>query len=319
MTAQWQRKRAILHTLSRGDFVSGEYIAEQLGVSRAAVGKQISGLSDYGLDIASVKGKGYKLFNPLFLIDDERLVAGCANRCFYFDEIDSTNAFLLNHAEELQRGDICIAEYQAAGRGRRGRKWHSPYGSHLYFSMHWHLQQGMAQAMGLSLVVACSLVQVLQQFGAAGLGVKWPNDIYLDGRKLAGVLIEMNGAADSGCNVVIGIGVNIAMPAPQGELIDQPWSDLQQLASMPDKTDLALALYQQLLDDLQLFERDGLAAFQTRWNAADIYQGQEVNLLLGEHVVSGRYLGIDEQGGVLLNTANGQQQFVGGEISLRKA
>lgn len=319
MTTQWQRKRTILAELNRGEFVSGEHIAELLGISRAAVGKQIAALGEFGIDIGSVKGRGYKLFSPLSLVDGAELVAGCSNRCFYFDEIDSTNAFMLQHSEELQSGDICVAEYQAAGRGRRGRKWQSPYGSHLYFSMHWHFAQGMAQTMGLSLVVACSLVSVLAQFGADDIGVKWPNDIYLAGRKLAGVLIEMSGTADSGCNVVIGIGVNIAMPAAQGELIDQPWSDLRQLAQMPDKTALTLALYQQLLDDLQLFEAQGLSAFQTRWNAADIYQGQQVNLQLGEQVISGEYQGIDEQGGVLLATADGVKQFVGGEITLRKS
>jgi len=319
ISGSWQRKRAILVCLNQGEFVSGEALAEVLGVSRAAVSKHINALADYGIDICSVKGKGYKLFDPVFLMDEAKLLTNCPNRCFYFDEIPSTNAFLLQYTEELQCGDICIAEFQSAGRGRRGRKWVSPYGSHLYFSMFWHLPLGMSQAMGLSLVVACSLVSVLQQLGADNIGVKWPNDIYFENRKLAGVLIEMTGTADSGCNLVIGIGVNIAMPQQQGELIEQPWSDLRQVISDPDKTLLALTLQQQLRKDLKLFEQSGLAVFTERWHAADIYLGREVRLLVGNESVSGCYQGIDTQGGVVLDTADGLQHFVGGEISLRQA
>lgn len=319
MSGAWQRKRDILASLNHGNFVSGEALAEVLGISRAAVSKHINALADYGIDVCSVKGKGYKLFDPVFLIDEPQLLKECPNRCFYFDELPSTNAFLLQHTEELQRGDICIAEFQSAGRGRRGRKWVSPYGSHLYFSMFWHLPQGMSQAMGLSLVVACSLVSAMRQLGADNVGVKWPNDIYFENRKLAGVLIEMTGTADSGCDLVIGIGVNIAMPQQQGELIEQPWSDLRQIINHPDKTVLALALQQQLRKDLKLFELNGLTVFAERWHAADIYLGCDVRLLLGNDSISGRYQGIDSQGGVILETADGLQHFVGGEISLRQA
>ncbi|MCL1164232.1 bifunctional biotin--[acetyl-CoA-carboxylase] ligase/biotin operon repressor BirA [Shewanella chilikensis] len=319
MTEQWKRKREILQLLQQGEFVSGEILAEQLGISRTAVSKHISALAAFGIDIFSVKGKGYKLERSLHLIDKPRLLSAIDNRCFYFDELAGTNTFLLNHVDELSNGDLCIAEYQSAGRGRRGRQWLSPYGSHLYFSLYWQFSQGLSQAMGLSLVVACSLVSVLESFGITGLGVKWPNDIYLDGRKLAGVLIEMSGTADSECDLVIGIGLNMAMPAELGEQLDQPWSDLSGLDSMPDKTELAINLYQQLLKDIKLFETQGLAAFSTRWQSADIFAGQQVKLLLGEQQISGHYLGVDEQGGVILQTDTGTQHFVGGEISLRGA
>ncbi|OXS02460.1 bifunctional biotin--[acetyl-CoA-carboxylase] ligase/biotin operon repressor BirA [Shewanella algae] len=319
MTEQWKRKREILQLLQQGEFVSGEILAEQLGISRMAVSKHISALTAFGIDIFSVKGKGYKLVRSLHLIDKPCLLSAIDNRCFYFDELGGTNTFLLNHVDELSNGDLCIAEYQSAGRGRRGRQWLSPYGSHLYFSMYWQFSQGLSQAMGLSLVVACSLVSVLESFGIAGLGVKWPNDIYLDGRKLAGVLIEMSGTADSECDLVIGIGLNMAMPAELGEQLDQPWSDLSGLESMPNKTELAINLHKQLLKDLKLFETQGLAAFSTRWQSADIFAGQQVKLLLGEQQISGHYLGVDEQGGVILQTETGPQHFVGGEISLRGA
>ncbi|MGI2215306.1 bifunctional biotin--[acetyl-CoA-carboxylase] ligase/biotin operon repressor BirA [Shewanella oncorhynchi] len=317
MSDHWGRKRQILALLSSGQFVSGEQLATELGISRAAVNKHIDALETYGVAIYSVKGRGYKLANPISLIDASRLVQSIDNRCFYFDEIVSTNGFMLDHTTELKNGDVCVAEYQSAGRGRRGRTWVSPYGHHLYFSLFWTFPQGMAQAMGLSLVVACTLVEVLKSFGVENIGVKWPNDIYLDNKKLAGILIEMSGQADSQCQLIIGVGVNMAMSEEQGKGIDQPWSDLSELVDMPDKTALVIALQKQLKRDIQLFEREGLAAFKTRWQAADLFYGREIRLLMGEKSVEGICRGVDGQGAVLLETADGVQAFIGGEISLR--
>lgn len=317
MSDNWGRKRQILALLSSGQFVSGEQLATELGISRAAVNKHIDALETYGVAIYSVKGRGYKLANPISLIDASRLVKSIDNRCFYFDEIVSTNGFMLSHTTELKNGDVCVAEYQSAGRGRRGRTWVSPYGHHLYFSLFWTFPQGMAQAMGLSLVVACTLVEVLKSFGVENIGVKWPNDIYLDNKKLAGILIEMSGQADSQCQLIIGVGVNMAMSDEQGKGIDQPWSDLSELVDMPDKTALVIELQKQLKRDIQLFEREGLAEFKARWQAADLFYGREIRLLMGEKSVEGICRGVDEQGAVLLETADGVQAFIGGEISLR--
>jgi len=317
MSDNWGRKRQILALLSSGQFVSGEQLATELGISRAAVNKHIDALETYGVAIYSVKGRGYKLANPISLIDASRLVQSIDNRCFYFDEIASTNGFMLSHTTELKNGDVCVAEYQSAGRGRRGRTWVSPYGHHLYFSLFWTFPQGMAQAMGLSLVVACTLVEVLKSFGVENIGVKWPNDIYLDNKKLAGILIEMSGQADSQCQLIIGVGVNMAMSDEQGKGIDQPWSDLSELVDMPDKTALVIELQKQLKRDIQLFEREGLAAFKARWQAADLFFGREIRLLMADNFVDGICRGVDEQGAVLLETADGMQAFIGGEISLR--
>ncbi|MGI2261684.1 bifunctional biotin--[acetyl-CoA-carboxylase] ligase/biotin operon repressor BirA [Shewanella sp. GXUN23E] len=317
MQDHWQRKRAILALLNQGSFVSGEVLAQELGISRAAVNKHIESLADYGVSVYSVKGRGYKLEKPVHLIEQVRLLDGIRQRCFYFDELDSTNAFMLGHAQELKSGDLCIAEYQSAGRGRRGRTWVSPYANHLYFSLFWRFPQGMAQAMGLSLVVGCSLYTVLQQMGVEGLGLKWPNDLYLDGRKLAGILVEMTGQTDSECQLVIGVGINMSMTESQGQRIDQPWSDLSAVPASLDKTALMLNLHRQLYKDLQQFEQSGLLHFLQRWQQADLFAGKPVDLHMGEQVISGVCMGIDEQGAVLLDTAEGRKGFVGGEISLR--
>jgi len=318
MVDQWSRKRSILAQLAEGGFVSGELLAEKLGVSRTAVANHISALEDYGVDIYSVKGKGYKLSHSLSLVDEQVLKREMKQRCFYFNEIPSTNGFILKHAEELTSGDVCVAEYQSAGRGRRGRSWVSPYGCHLYFSMYWQFPQGVAQAMGLSLVVACSIVEVLKQLDIEDVGVKWPNDIYLAGKKLAGVLIEMSGQTDSECDLVIGIGLNMVMSEQHGNAIDQPWSDLSEQRVMPDKTALLMLLQRQLQSDLLLFQSEGLLPFQARWGQVDLFNGQQVKLLIGADEVQGICRGIDRQGAVLLETVEGMKSFIGGEISLRQ-
>ncbi|MCE9680204.1 bifunctional biotin--[acetyl-CoA-carboxylase] ligase/biotin operon repressor BirA [Shewanella sp. AS1] len=317
MHEQWTRRRAIIDLLGKGGFVSGEDLAGELGISRSAVSKQVANLEEFGVDIYSVKGKGYKLATPVSLIDEKRLKANIKNRCFYFDEIASTNGFLLNHIDELSSGDICIAEYQSAGRGRRGRTWVSPYGCHLYTSLFWRFSQGMAQAMGLSLVVGCSLVTVLRQMGVDGIGVKWPNDIYLNHKKLAGILVEMSGQADSECNLVIGIGMNLSMSAYQAQKIDQPWSDLSQLDINIDKTQLMIHLQLQLVKDLECFQRDGLKAFAERWRDADLFYGKEIKLLMADNVIEGVCCGVDEQGAILLKQGDKINAYVGGEISMR--
>jgi len=317
MSDHWQRKREILALMAAGDFVSGEWLAEKLGISRSAINKHMEGLTEYGVSLFSVKGRGYKLASPVSLIDPVGLKQGLGKRCFYFDETESTNAFMLHHADELESGDLCVAEYQASGRGRRGRTWVSPYGSHLYFSLFWSLPD-LSKAMGLSLVAGCALAKVLGDMGVKELGLKWPNDLYLQGRKLAGILVEIKGQADGECQLVIGIGVNLAMPAQEAEKIDQPWNDLQSASILPDKTRLTLALHRQLSTDLQLFEREGLGAFKPRWEASDEFAGKPVMLAMADKRVVGICRGIDE-GALLLETEEGMQSFVGGEISLRAA
>lgn len=317
MHDHWKRKRSILSCLINKNFVSGETIATELSISRAAVNKHIENLIDYGVEIFSVKGKGYKLSKPIYLVDEKYLLENVDNRCFYFDEINSTNAYMLTHANELKSGDFCVAEYQSAGRGRRGRTWVSPYGNHLYFSMLWQFEQGLAQTMGLSLVVGCSLVNILSGMGIHGLGLKWPNDVYLDNKKLAGVLVEMTGQMDNKCQLIIGVGLNLAMSSSQGQTIDQPWSDLCGVIDSIDKTELIIKLQQQLKIDLQLFEKQGLQPFLTHWKKWDIFNQQPVSLLLGDNQIDGICQGINEQGAILLKTSNKIEAFVGGEITLR--
>lgn len=311
-------KLAILNALSTGDFISGEELGEQLGVSRAAISKHIKGIQDWGIDIFRVQGKGYQLSQQLQLLDESILKASLNTPVELIPIIDSTNQYLLDRVNELESGSVCIAEYQAKGRGRRGREWVSPFGSNLYMSMFWRLDAGMAAAMGLSLVVGVAIVEALEKLGLNGVKLKWPNDLYYQDRKLAGILVEMSGQAGGAANLVIGMGMNLMM-SDQTEGITQPWASLTEVADKEhiDRNQLAITMINTLNSALSDYEIYGMSGFVERWNRLDNFLGRPIKLIMGPREITGIAKGINEQGAVLLETENGVESFIGGEISLR--
>mgnify|MGYP005753752409 CR=1 FL=1 len=312
-------RESLLRMLADGHFHSGEQLGEALSVSRAAVSKHVQALKRLGLDVYSVSGKGYRLAVPLSLLDPVRLGRELApTRVEVVPVIGSTNQYWLESSPGLEKGDVCLAECQTAGRGRRGRHWVSPFGGQLILSLYWRLEQGMAAAMGLSLVVGIAVVEALQAQGFEGVQLKWPNDLYLGGRKLAGILVEMSGTAGGPCHLVIGMGLNLLLPRDEQTRIDQPWAELAELGEIADRNALVVALVGYLQRYLALFEREGIAAFREQWNRLDYFNGKPVRVLMGEQEVHGRARGIDDQGALLLELDNGEiKRFLGGEISLR--
>ncbi len=319
MRKEHTAKLHILKALSDGDFHSGEALGESLGISRAAIAKHIKGLNEWGVDIYRIQGRGYQLAHPLQLLDEDTLKAKLDSQIELISVIDSTNQYLLERVNESDKGRVCLAEYQAKGRGRRGRQWISPFGTNLYLSMYWRLDAGMAAAMGLSLVVGIAAVEALESMGVQGVKLKWPNDLYFQDKKLAGILVEMSGQAGGAAHLVIGMGLNIGMPDIQPE-IDQPWTTLNQVSDglTIDRTVLALNLIEHWKTALEEYEMTGLAGFVDRWNRLDNFIDRPVKLLMGPREIHGIVKGIDQQGGVVLETNNGLETYIGGEISLRK-
>lgn len=309
----------LITLLADGQFHSGEKLGEILGISRAAIAKQIKVIQQWGLDLYRVQGKGYCLASPLELLNYNKITAQV--NCPHLDiipVIDSTNQYLLDRVGHFPSGSVCLAEYQQAGRGRRGRQWVSPFGSNLYLSMYWRLDAGVAAAMGLSLVVGVAIAETLQQLGAPDIRVKWPNDIYYKDQKIAGILVEMTGQAGDAAHLVIGMGLNVAMPISGADSIDQAWTDLKSACdNLPSRNALAAALITRLHDVLHGYEEIGLAGFVERWNKIDNFLNRPVNLLIGKRVISGISRGINEHGALLLETDTGVIPYVGGEISLR--
>jgi BirA family biotin operon repressor/biotin-[acetyl-CoA-carboxylase] ligase len=325
----------LIQYLSGGQFVSGQWLGEQLGVSRAAISNHIASLVDMGLDIYSVTGKGYKLSEPLILLDENNiqrklLELGQNNKVEVHNIIDSTNSYLLrrlpNQNHNLQ---VCLAEYQDSGRGRRGRKWISPFGSHIYMSMYWFLEQGMAAAMGLSVVSALAVSDAIKELYQIDVQLKWPNDIYFDGVKLAGILIDLEGQALEPCHCVIGIGLNISMPQKSAEQVDQPWTDLQEAINKNianseyknlgfiDRDELAATLITKLSLRLLQHQVEGLTTMVNEWAKHDFYYNKPIRLITGSREKKGICRGINNQGALLLEVEGQISPVYGGEVSLR--
>lgn len=306
----------LIEFLADGQFHSGEELAAIFGITRAGINKYIKLLREWGLSLASVQGKGYCLDAPLDLLNKQKITGylPITTHLEVLSVIDSTNQYLLDKVSELHSGDTCVAEFQSKARGRRGRRWFSPFGSNLYFSMYWRLDQGIAAAMGLSLVVGITVADTLIQLTGQNIKVKWPNDLYLNDKKLAGILVELAGKTGDIAHVVIGIGINLAMKNPDEAIVNQAWINLGEI----NRNLLVANLMQSLKTALTEFEQHGLAPFIAHWNRLDNFANRKVKLLIGDNIVRGIAKGINEQGALILEQEGVIKSYIGGEISLRE-
>ncbi|CAM4030110.1 bifunctional biotin--[acetyl-CoA-carboxylase] ligase/biotin operon repressor BirA [Xenorhabdus thuongxuanensis] len=308
----------LIKVLSDGEIHSGQQLGQELGMSRAGINKHIQTIREWGVEVLTLPGKGYRFPAPMNLLDKELIENYLPNDCIeVMPVIDSTNQYILEKLAELDSGDACVAEYQYAGRGRRGRKWISAFGRNLYLSMYWRLEQGPAAAIGLSLVVGIIIAEVLNRQGADRVKVKWPNDLYLDDKKLAGILVELTGKTGDAAHVVIGIGMNISMSSDQQKSINQNWTNLQQSGTIIERNKLVAEIIVELKKALIQFENEGLASFIPRWFELDNFINRPVKLIIGDQEVHGIARGIDQQGALLLDINGVVTPYIGGEISLR--
>ncbi len=308
----------LIKVLSDGQVHSGQQLGQKLGMSRAGINKHIQTIREWGVEILTLPGKGYRFPAPMNLLDKEVIENFLPNNHIeVIPVIDSTNQYILEKFAELNSGDACVAEYQYAGRGRRGRKWISAFGRNLYLSMYWRLEQGPAAAIGLSLVVGIIIAEVLNRQGAERVKVKWPNDLYLDDKKLAGILVELTGKTGDAAHVVIGIGINISMSSDQQRSINQHWTNLQQSGTVVERNKLVAEIIVELKKALTQFEKEGLTPFMSRWFGLDNFINRNVKLIIGDREVYGVARGIDPQGALLLDINGVITPYIGGEISLR--
>lgn len=319
---------SFLKLLSDGEIHSGEELSLLAGVSRTAVWKQLKKLQGTtGLRLESIRGRGYQLRGGIELLDRELVlsklkpeVKGRLSELGVYDRVDSTNSLALQRAQAGDAGGyVAVAEQQLTGRGRRGRSWVSPYGCNLYCSVVWQFQSGAAALEGLSLAVGVAVARALTSVGVESIGVKWPNDIVWNGRKLAGILLEMIGDVAGHCQVVIGIGINVAMAdSSVGLLIGQPWTDVSTAVGTKISRNMLLAgLLSELVPVLEAFEVGGFAAFRSSWTEMDIMLGRSVVVQLGGRTVIGDAAGVSDSGALAIDTALGREWFHGGEVSLR--
>lgn len=325
------RLMAILQLLSDGRFHSGEALARQLGVSRAAIWKQIRKLAAYDLAVHAVNGKGYRLEQPLEWLDSTWIATELGKsdptRPAQIDvllETDSTNELLARRflAQGSIHRHVCLAEFQSAGRGRAGRCWVAPLAGGICLSLGWRVCAPVGSIMGLSLAVAVTLVRLLKgEFGVQDIGVKWPNDILCGGAKVAGVLIEVRGELGGSYHAVIGVGLNVQGSARLAARIDQPWTDLRRVApAKHSRNVVAIALISALFQALPEYEAQGFASFRDEWREYDLFRDKAVHLLLPTgDVVMGHARDVDADGALLLSVDGYLQRYHCGEVSLRLA
>lgn len=317
----------ILDALKDGEFHSGESLGDILGVSRTAVWKQLQKLEEIGLQVESVKGTGYRVVNGIDLLKKEDISAYLreSNRnkprsIELFQSLDSTNKYLREQAEKSDySGCVVLAERQTSGRGRRGKAWASPFAANIYMSILWDFEQGAQALEGLSLAVGVAVRRALIELGLEDVRLKWPNDIYVGNKKLGGILLEMIGDPAGYCSVVIGVGINVSMPASMAVDIDQPWTDCCSESDAPiGRSRLAALLIDNIFDILKDFERLGFAGYRDEWQEADAFKGQQGTISTPRDSISGTVMGVDNSGAVQLKMMSGEvKSFIGGELSLR--
>ncbi|WP_394539935.1 bifunctional biotin--[acetyl-CoA-carboxylase] ligase/biotin operon repressor BirA [Lysobacter enzymogenes] len=324
--------RALLQRLIAGP-ATGDALAAASGQTRAAVWKRIEALREAGVAIEAKPGRGYALSQPLDLLDAAAIAAALSapararlDSLEVAWSIDSTNSELLRRSTPARGAAVLLAERQTGGRGRRGRVWASPLAAHLYLSLARAFGGGLARLGGLSLVAGIAAAQALHALGFAAVRLKWPNDLVaLDGdglRKLGGLLVEGGGEYAGPARAVIGLGLNVRMPAAAAAQIEQPWCDLAWLAGAqaPSRDAVVAALLDALLPALDEFDAQGLAPFLDRYAGFDALAGQAVSVLGSDREHRGVALGLADDGALRVRLDDGEERrFHAGEVSVRRS
>lgn len=250
---------------------------------------------------------------------DQHLITSALTQgqALVFKEIDSTNEYLLTHYKTLPSGSLCVAESQTAGRGRRGRQWYSPESQNVYFSMLWHYPSlEIPQLSSLSLVVSVLIAEAFQALNVPHIQIKWPNDIYYQGKKMGGILIESR-IDKTGIYLVIGIGLNLGMNNVDENVVTQAWSDLSE--HQINRSQLVAELAKRLQNALTTYPQTAFEPYAERWQQFDIFRNQAVRLITENEEIHGISLGINEDGELILQQGEIIRSFAIGEISLRSA
>ena len=314
----------ICNILNDLNFHDGTSIGAKLNISRTAVWKWVSKLQSYGIEITKVKGKGYLLKEPLILLDAKKIETLLKSEHFIIDtveSIDSTNNYLNNHNKSAIP-HICIAEHQARGRGRFSREWYSPFGKNIYFSMQYSIKQDISQLGGLSLAVGMIVCKAIEKACKLPnrLMLKWPNDITYNGKKLAGVLIEIRAEVNGNCSVIIGIGINVNMPITNKVTFNQEWASIMQITGSPqDRNNICAILIDKLTLGIEQYLITGFKSYMPEWKKRDSLFGKMIQIQDGNEIFKGIATGVDLQGHLLINLeTNIKKAFAAGEATLLK-
>ncbi|WP_250656521.1 biotin--[acetyl-CoA-carboxylase] ligase [Alkalimarinus coralli] len=313
----------LLNCLADGQYHSGVEIGLELGVSRTAVWKALGKLEASGVALEVVKGKGYRIVGGLDLLSRDAIVGHLNQsstpfeRLYLLQDVDSTNSFLMREESGSDGYALCLSERQSSGRGRRGRVWHSPYAKNLYLSLSFNLAGGAEALEGLSLALGVAVANCLSANGVADIGLKWPNDIWVGDKKLAGLLVELKGEAELGWKVVAGLGINVLMSEDEGSVVDQPWTSISAVASdlSIDRSLWASLLIESLITTIERYRLCGLEGLLAEWSRFDILHGRGVQV--SGSGLSGLCMGVDGRGRLLVKSGEELHAINAGEVSVR--
>lgn len=324
------RKDRLLALLSDGKFHSGEALASRLKISRSAIWKLVRALRAMNIDVQAVPRQGYRLPRAVDLYVSEKirkqitLPAAAIGRIDVLLQVDSTNRYLMDQpSPEIGQAGICLAEVQQAGRGRRGRTWIAPFGSGLCLSLAWRFAESPPTLSALGLAVGVAVARTLRHFGAADVGLKWPNDVMWNGRKLAGVLIEVRGESAGPTHVVIGVGINLRMPADVRMALAEQQAvlvaDLHEILRdrIPERNAIAAALISQIVNVLGEFSTSGFEAFAAEWRRWDVLSNAAVKVVAGNESVLGTARGVTADGALQVEIQGELRQYFSADVSLR--
>lgn len=327
------RRQRLLAMLADGTFYSGEQLARKLRISRGGIWKLINSLKALGVDIESVPRQGYRLPRAVDLLNTEAIATtlpsatrALMERLDVLLTVDSTNRYVADLSPpEAGHFQLCTAEVQNAGRGRRGRSWIAPFGSGVCMSVGWQFAEAPPTFSALSLAVGVAVVQAFRRLGIQGVRLKWPNDLLWQNRKLGGILIEMRGESGGAAQVIIGIGINMQMPAAvRMQLAEREAAliaDVHEIMrdKTPTRNALIGAIVAELLQMLQTFTVRGFAPFQHEWQQLDALANAPVKVLSGSQTTFGTARGVETDGTLLVDVDGQLRKFVSGEVSLRAA
>jgi BirA family biotin operon repressor/biotin-[acetyl-CoA-carboxylase] ligase len=312
----------VVRILNDGLYHDGDSMGATLNLTRSAIWKIIKKLTNYGIKIDSIKGKGYALLEPLVLLDINSINENLLDPVdlSLFEVIDSTNQYLKSF-KAIKKPKICLTEMQTQGKGRFNREWYSPFARNLYLSCLYPFQKDVSELAGLSLLTSLAVVQTLRDLRIEeGLSVKWSNDIVYNNKKLSGNLIELQAETHAACQAIIGIGINVNMLSKTNDPISQPWISMQQIMNQyVNRNELCALLIMHLLTYLKEFDKSGFAPFVETWNRLDCLVNKPITLKNVNNHFVGRMLGVNDQGYLLLELSTGEvRAFSSGETTILK-
>lgn len=320
---------ALLGLLSDGAHRSGAELARELPAGDGDLAQLLGGLAADGIEIIEEPPDGYRLACAVELLDAARIRAAlsprCRSRLHRLDvpfETDSTSTWILERAPPPRgAAHACLCEIQRAGRGRRGRSWSAPFGGSIALSLGWSAAAAERVDPSLSLAVGVAVARALKRSGARGIGLKWPNDVWLDERKLGGVLVELRTEAGGPAHLAIGIGLNVSLSPGARRSIEAQGARIAALAEAcrepPSRNALAASLLEELIGMLERFEESGFAAFRDEWLALDALWGRPARVLAPDGAIDGTARGVDADGALLFDVGGRSMRFASGEVSLR--